>query len=107
MLEIWQSRPSILTSKADCFARQAKAHVMPVATMVSLLLYHRAASAGFINFDDPQYVINNPHVQQGIRWETIQWAFITFDAGNWHPLTWLSHALDCSSSSLSRPVPTM
>ncbi len=74
-------------------------------TMVSLLLYHRAASAGFINFDDPQYVINNPHVQQGIRWETIQWAFITFDAGNWHPLTWLSHALDCQLFQLSPAGP--
>ncbi|HEX4487626.1 MAG TPA: tetratricopeptide repeat protein [Terriglobales bacterium] len=62
--------------------------------VLALLLYSRAASCGFINFDDPQYVTNNPHVQAGIAWPTLQWALTTYDAGNWHPLTWLSHALD-------------
>ncbi len=34
------------------------------------------------------------HVQNGLTWETVNWAFVSYDAGNWHPLTWLSHALD-------------
>ena len=49
---------------------------------------------GFINFDDPDYVTGNPRIQAGITWMTIKWAFTTVDAGNWHPVTWLSHALD-------------
>jgi protein O-mannosyl-transferase len=62
--------------------------------VITLLVYNRVASAGFINFDDPQYVINNPQVHQGVTWATIKWAFTVYLAGNWHPLTWLSHALD-------------
>jgi Flp pilus assembly protein TadD len=61
---------------------------------IALLVYNRTASADFLNFDDPQYVLNNFQVHQGITWATIKWAFTTYDAGNWHPLTWLSHALD-------------
>ncbi len=37
---------------------------------------------------------DNPHVKAGLTPETLAWAFTTYDAANWHPLTWLSHALD-------------
>ena len=49
----------------------------------------------FINYDDNQYVTDNPNVQAGVDRELIRWAFTTYDTANWHPLTWLSHALDC------------
>jgi hypothetical protein len=49
----------------------------------------------FVNFDDDLYVINNTHVNHGLSLDTVKWAFTTYDAFNWHPLTWLSHALDC------------
>ena len=39
--------------------------------------------------------MNNPHVQAGLSWHTIVWAFTSTEQANWHPLTWLSHALDC------------
>jgi tetratricopeptide (TPR) repeat protein len=48
----------------------------------------------FINFDDPVYLLSNAHIQHGLDWQTIRWAFSTNYAANWHPLTWLSHALD-------------
>ena len=48
----------------------------------------------FVNYDDNIYVVDNLHVQGGLTWDTVQWAFATYNAGNWHPLTWLSHALD-------------
>jgi len=48
----------------------------------------------FINFDDEQYVTDNPHVRQGFKPQEFGWAFTTRDAANWHPLTWLSHMLD-------------
>lgn len=48
----------------------------------------------FINFDDPDYVTNNPYVKNGLTWEGIRWAVTSGHAANWHPLTWLSHMLD-------------
>jgi len=48
----------------------------------------------FVNFDDTQYVTENPPVQRGLTWTGVRWAFTTFHASNWHPLTWLSHMLD-------------
>jgi len=50
---------------------------------------------GFVNYDDDQYVTKNQNVQAGLTAKTIKWAFTAKNAGNWHPLTWLSHMLDC------------
>src|SRR5215469_3305684 len=50
----------------------------------------------FVNYDDPDYVTSNPHVQGGFTLPNIRWAFSTGSghASNWHPVTWLSHMLD-------------
>src|SRR5262245_4303746 len=48
----------------------------------------------FVNYDDPDYVTSDPHVQGGLKWSNIVWAFTTGHASNWHPVTWLSHMLD-------------
>lgn len=61
----------------------------------TLAFYNPIAHNRFIEFDDGVYITVNPHVQQGLTWDTTRWAFTTFHAGYWHPLTWLSHALDC------------
>jgi len=45
-------------------------------------------------YDDNVYVTANPHVQAGLSWEGVRWAFTTSHVSNWHPLTWLSHMLD-------------
>jgi len=47
----------------------------------------------FIFLDDNGYVVENSHIRQ-LNWETVKWAFTTYRAANWHPLTWLSHAVD-------------
>lgn len=49
---------------------------------------------GFVACDDDTYVSDNPHVQAGLNWAGVVWAFTTFHAANWHPLTWLSLMLD-------------
>ena len=49
----------------------------------------------FINFDDPVYVVKNVHVNQGLTWVGVGWAFHATDGGIWLPLTWFSHMLDC------------
>ena len=63
--------------------------------LVTIALYWPVAHFDFINFDDPLYVTDNNHVTQGLTWAGLRWAFTTFDASNWHPLTWLSHMADC------------
>ena len=50
----------------------------------------------FIQLDDPVYVTENYHVRGGLAISGLSWAFRTFQAGNWHPLTWLSHMADVS-----------
>jgi tetratricopeptide (TPR) repeat protein len=61
----------------------------------TLVLYIPVTRNGFTNFDDDTYIVGNAHVRAGLTWNTVKWSFTTFDEGNWGPLTWLSHALDC------------
>ena len=49
----------------------------------------------FINYDDPSYVYENPHVRGGVTMQGIAWAFAHSHGQNWHPLTSISHILDC------------
>lgn len=63
--------------------------------VVTLALYNPVVHHPFVNFDDDRYVTDNAHVRAGLQWSTVKWAFTTYDEANWHPLTWLSHALDC------------
>ena len=60
----------------------------------TLVIYNSVNQNGFVNYDDDVYITANRHVQAGLHWSTIRWAFATFDAANWHPLTWISHAVD-------------
>ncbi len=60
-----------------------------------LVTYYKSLYNGFLHFDDNEYVSENYIVQSGLTIENIKWAFTTSHASNWHPLTWLSHMLDC------------
>lgn len=62
--------------------------------LATLAVYSRAARNPFMHVDDQNYVTENLHVQAGITWRTFTWALTATTAENWHPLTWLSHALD-------------
>jgi protein O-mannosyl-transferase len=61
----------------------------------TLALYNQASHFSFVNYDDDHYVYENPHVRAGLTWKTFKWALTSSDEANWHPLTWMSHALDC------------
>ncbi len=69
----------------------ALALLLIVATVA---LYQPVKRYPFVSFDDRDYVVRNFQIQSGVDWDTVQWAFSSFYASNWHPLTWLSHALD-------------
>ena len=59
-----------------------------------LAAYNPVTHNGFINYDDEGYILQNAHVRAGLSWDTVKWSFTTYEQANWHPLTWLSHALD-------------
>jgi tetratricopeptide (TPR) repeat protein len=69
--------------------------------VTSLAAYARVYNNEFISFDDDMYVTANPHVQAGLTWKGVKWAFTTTHVYNWHPLTWLSHMLDCQLFGLN------
>jgi tetratricopeptide (TPR) repeat protein len=55
----------------------------------------------FINFDDNQYIVKNSQVNAGLTRQGLVWAFTSICAHNWHPLTWISHMLDCELYGLN------
>ncbi len=72
-----------------------------VLAITVIVLYYPTLSHPFTNLDDDSYVVTNLHVKQGLHLETVAWSATTFDQCNWHPLTWLSHALDCQLFGLN------
>ena len=73
--------------------------------VITLALYSRVNHYPFVNYDDTLYVTQNPHVQDGLTGDTVRWAFTTYHVGTWHPVTWLSHALDCQLFDLDPAGP--
>src|ERR1043166_5175915 len=67
----------------------------------SLLVYLPVFRNGFVDLDDPAYVTRNDHVRTGVSWKNVEWALSSTEAANWHPLTWLSHMLDCQIFGLN------
>ena len=85
-------------SQVSLFADPQKRNkiVCLLLAVVTLALYNPVNRHPFVNYDDDRYVINNPHVRQGLTADTIAWSLTATEQANWHPLTWMSHALDCS-----------
>lgn len=65
--------------------------LLAVAIMAT---YYPVIHNQFVTYDDPDYVTDNAHVKNGLNPGDVAWAFRTGHAGNWHPLTWLSHMMD-------------
>lgn len=82
-------RCNALTTPAQPTARPLLA-----LTLLIVLAYLPVLHNGFINLDDPDYVVENYHVQSALTWQSLQWSFHATLNANWHPLTWLSHMLD-------------
>ena len=70
--------------------------------LVTIALYWPVMRCGFINYDDPEFVYDNPHVRGGLNWEGVKWAFSNTEQGAyWAPLMWMSHELDCQFFGLN------
>lgn len=75
-------------------AKQWNAGLCVLLVVATVLLYLPVSGHRFLILDDQDYVTANAHIHEGLSWKTIVWAFRSTEAANWHPLTWLSHALD-------------
>lgn len=85
--------PSVAASWQRLFGRPPT--ICLVLALITFALFWPVHDADFVNYDDADYVTANAHVQGGLTWANTIWAFTSGHASNWHPLTWLSHMLDC------------
>jgi len=69
--------------------------------VATLAFYNPVAHCGFVYSDDVSYITGNEQVRAGLTWNTIVWAFSAIHTGFYHPLTYLSHALDCQLFGLN------
>jgi protein O-mannosyl-transferase len=68
--------------------------ISALLSVATAICFYPVVHNGFVHFDDQDYLTENPHVNTGFSLANVSWAFTTGHAGNWHPLTWLSHMLD-------------
>jgi tetratricopeptide (TPR) repeat protein len=68
---------------------------------ITVLTFFGIWNNGFITFDDGDYLYRNRNLRNGLTWQSLVWAFNSGYAWNWHPLTWISHALDCTLFGLN------
>ncbi|MFC1813394.1 tetratricopeptide repeat protein [Thermodesulfobacteriota bacterium] len=90
-----------MDNSIDPECRHIKLIVSLFLTLAILIVYCQAIHFDFNNYDDNLYVTENQQVQAGLTIGGLYWAFTTGHASNWHPLTWLSHMLDCELYGLS------
>ena len=81
------AQPASVSSRNDILIAIALA-------LATLAVYGQVKNHQFISLDDDLYIVNNPMIAKGLTLEGIKWAFATFHASNWHPLTWISHMFD-------------
>ena len=80
-----------------------------LALLLAIIVFASFSPAlrnGFTGYDDPEYVTQNPHVNTGLTRQNAEWALTAAHSSNWHPLTWISHQLDCTLFGLA-PAVTM
>ena len=88
-------RSSLLASQAGLNDRWTVIGVCLFLASAIWVVFGQTLHYDFVNYDDYQYVYENPVVQKGLTWEGFRWALTYGNIGHWHPLTWLSHMLDC------------
>ncbi len=79
--------------------------IYAVLALVTIIAFEQIRFHEFVWYDDDTYIIENPHVNGGITFKSFVWAFTTLhdNRGYWHPMTWLSHMLDCELFGLNAP----
>src|SRR5436305_1432818 len=91
--ESFREQGAFEVSRVTTFERPDLLILLGLA-IVTFGIYAQLIGHHFITFDDPTYIQENPMVNRGVTLEGLAWAFTTFHAGNWHPLTWIAHMID-------------
>jgi tetratricopeptide (TPR) repeat protein len=91
-----QTHPQPESSRLFASAEKRNQIVCLLLAVLTLALYNPVNHHPFVNYDDDRYVTENPHIRQGLTADTFTWALTSTEQANWHPLTWMSHALDVS-----------
>ena len=95
------SRQQKTASPSDATSRRPSQSILiSLAICVFLfaivwIVFAKTLHYDFLNYDDDHYVYANPKITNGLTLAGIQWAFTHVQVGNWHPLTTMSHMLDC------------
>jgi hypothetical protein len=93
-------KPASFRKSPNWTRKQTAIGALGVA-LTSALLYLPILRNPFISFDDREYVTENPVIKAGLTWHTFAWAWTSFDHANWHPITWISHAVDVQFFGMS------
>ena len=93
----------IITHHSDTASgnKSAGIFICLILLVITFSVYWQIHTFDFIRFDDDQYVYGNPHVKTGVTMNNVIWAFTAFHSCNWHPLTWISHMIDCQFFGLN------
>jgi tetratricopeptide (TPR) repeat protein len=90
-----------MNKKYDIPGHHLKLTISLLLIFAIIVVYGQAINFDFIGYDDELYVTENLNVQKGFTTKGVKWAFTTFHSANWHPMTWLSHMLDCELYGLN------
>jgi len=94
-IRVARERPAASGNRTSALFGRMNFLIAGALAIVTLAIYAQVIGHQFITLDDPTYIQENPMVNRGVTGAGLVWAFTTFYATNWHPLTWISHMLDC------------
>src|SRR5438876_10148350 len=89
------NRRSVVPLSHTARLKQPDLVILLGLVVITFGIYAQVIGHRFITLDDPTYIQENPMVNRGVNRAGLVWAFTTFYATNWHPLTWISHMIDC------------
>src|SRR5712672_3603027 len=94
-IRVARERPAASGNRTSALFGRMNFLIGCALAIVTLAIYAQVIGHQFITLDDPTYIQENPMVNRGVTLAGLAWAFTTFHAANWHPLTWISHMIDC------------
>jgi Tfp pilus assembly protein PilF len=89
------NRRSVIALSHATRLKRADFFILLGLAVLTFAIYAQVIGHQFITLDDPTYIRENPNVNRGVTLAGLAWAFTTFHVANWHPLTWISHMIDC------------
>jgi Flp pilus assembly protein TadD len=96
-----QSMKSTVKSERSFSNMRKEIAVYLFLTIAIVTVFYQLPGLDFVNLDDGMYVTENTHVQAGLTLDSFTWAFSLNNSSYWHPITWLSHMLDCQLFGLN------